>query len=314
MKYFEEKSEIRKLELLWDTYKKKPKIDDASYAEDERILECLKPHSNVRKMSIRGYRGMKLCDWVSSDSFLGGLVSIKLCHCEKLEHLPQFDQFPYLKNLYLKDLSNIEYIDDSSPVSSSTTFFPSLEKLRIKKMPKLKGWRRGEIASNYSAQYTASLATALHQLSELWILDCPQLAFIPQHPLLRSLRIRGVGLQVFDRVVRMATNLAADSSSSSTLSKLSSLEIDNIDIKFLPEVLNCNMKDLESLTIRNCKHLLMSSSHLVYEEDGRLLYWKELSSLRRLSFWDIPKLEYLPKGLEYMTAIKTLRLINCEIY
>ncbi|KAA0058608.1 disease resistance protein RGA2-like [Cucumis melo var. makuwa] len=320
VKYFEEKSEIRKLKLHWDTDKMKPKIDDASYAEDERILECLKPHSNVRKMSIKGYRGMKLCDWVSPDYFLcvspdyfqGGLVSIELCHCEKLEHLPQVDQFPYLKNLHLEDLSNIEYIDDTNSVSSSTTFFPSLEKLRIKKMPKLKGWwRRGEIPSNYSAQYTASLPTALHQLSQLWILDCPQLAFIPQHPPLQSLAIGGVGLKVFDMVIRMATNLAADSSSSSTLSKLSTLEIENIDIKFLPEALNCNMKDLESLTIRSCKYLQMSSSRLVYEEDDRLLYWKELSNLRKLRFGDIPKLEYLPKGLEHLTALESLLLIEC---
>ncbi|KAL4039015.1 hypothetical protein IC575_002658 [Cucumis melo] len=312
VKYFEEKSEIRKLKLHWDTDKMKPKIDDASYAEDERILECLKPHSNVCKMSIKGYRGIKLCDWVSPDYFLGGLVSIELCHCEKLEHLPQFDQFPCLKNLDLEDLSNIEYIDDSNSVSSSTTFFPSLEKLRIKKMPKLKGWwRRGEIPSNYSAQYTASLPTALHQLSQLWILDCPQLAFIPQHPPLQSLAIGGVGLKVFDMVIRMATNLAADSSSSSTLSKLSTLEIENIDIKFLPEALNCNMKDLQVLSIRSCKYLQMSSSRLVYEEEDRLVYWKELSNLRHLCFWDIPKLEYLPKGLEYMTALESLYLQEC---
>uniref|UniRef100_A0A0A0KTX9 R13L1/DRL21-like LRR repeat region domain-containing protein n=1 Tax=Cucumis sativus TaxID=3659 RepID=A0A0A0KTX9_CUCSA len=75
VKYFDEKSRVQELELHWDTYKyKRFKIDDAS---DEVILECLKPHPNVRKMIIKGYRGMKLCDWLSSN-FLSGLVSIEV--------------------------------------------------------------------------------------------------------------------------------------------------------------------------------------------------------------------------------------------
>ena len=54
--------------------------------DDEGVLECLKPHSNVHKLVIIGYRGMKLCDWFFSN-FLAGLVSVELSHCEKSEHL-----------------------------------------------------------------------------------------------------------------------------------------------------------------------------------------------------------------------------------
>lgn len=310
-KYLEEKSGNQKLELHWDTDKKKLKLDGASDASDEGVLECLKQHSNVRKMSIQGFRGMKLCDWLSSN-FLGGLVSIELRHCEKLQHLLPFDQFPYLKHLHLENLPNIEYIDNNSCVSSSTTFFPSLEKLRIIDMPKLKGWWRGEIPSK-SAQYaaSASLPKALHHLSKLRISGCPQLVSIPQHPPLQSLTIDGVGFQLFDMVIRMATNLAADSSSSSSLSKLSTLCIQNIDLEFLPQDLFCNMKDVESLSIQHCKNLQMSSSHFVGEEDDTVLYWKELGSLRNLSLRDIPKMEYLPKSLKYITTLELLDLTDC---
>ncbi|XP_038897494.1 putative disease resistance protein RGA4 [Benincasa hispida] len=301
-KYLEGKSGIQKLELHWE----KHKIDDVSNNEDERILECLKPHSNIRKMHIEEYSGMKLCNWLSSD-FLGGLVGIELTHCTKLVHLPQFDQFPYLKHLCLMNLPNIEYIDNNGSISSSTNFFPSLEKLRIHDMPKLKGWWKEEIPSRY-AQYSASLPIALHHLSKLWISRCSQLASFPHHPPLQSLSIRGVSVQLFDMVIRMATNLTADSSSSSTLSKLSFLEIENIDLEFLPEDLFCNMKDLESLNIRSCKNLQMSSSHYVDSE----LFCKQLVNLRRLILWNVPKLEYLPKGLKYMTALESLRLIHCK--
>ncbi|KAA0058610.1 putative disease resistance protein RGA1 isoform X2 [Cucumis melo var. makuwa] len=227
---------------------------------------------------------------------------IELSHCGNLEHLPQFDQFPYLKHLLLGYLPNIEYIDSSNSVSS-TTFFPSLEKLRIESMPKLKGWWKGEI----------SCPTTLHQLSELCIFYCPLLASIPQHPSLESLRICGVSVQLFEMVIRMATNLSehSSSSSSSTLSKLSFLEIGTIDLELLPVELFCNMTHLESLIIERCKSLQISSPHLVDEDNGDVV-WKKLLNLRTLRLESIPKLEYLPKSLKYITSLETLKLSNCE--
>ena len=300
--YLKEMYGIQKLELHWNIKMDHEDILDDGDEDDEGVLECLKPHSNVRKMIIKGYRGMKLCDWFCSN-FLGGLVSIELSHCGNLEHLPQFDQFPYLKHLLLGYLPNIEYIDSSNSVSS-TTFFPSLEKLRIESMPKLKGWWKGEI----------SCPTTLHQLSELCIFYCPLLASIPQHPSLESLRICGVSVQLFEMVIRMATNLSehsSSSSSSSTLSKLSFLEIGTIDLELLPVELFCNMTHLESLIIERCKSLQISSPHLVDEDNGDVV-WKKLLNLRTLRLESIPKLEYLPKSLKYITSLETLKLSNCE--
>ena len=51
----------------------------------------------------------------------------------------------------------------------------------------------------------------------------------------------------------MATNPVVDSSSN--LSKLSSLEIGNIDLEFLPEEFFCSMKHLEILSIHSCENL-----------------------------------------------------------
>ncbi|KAL0561852.1 hypothetical protein IC582_002297 [Cucumis melo] len=298
--YLKEMYGIQKLELHWNIKMDHEDILDDGDEDDEGVLECLKPHSNVRKMIIKGYRGMKLCDWFCSN-FLGGLVSIELSHCGNLEHLPQFDQFPYLKHLLLGYLPNIEYIDSSNSVSS-TTFFPSLEKLRIESMPKLKGWWKGEI----------SCPTTLHQLSELCIFYCPLLASIPQHPSLESLRICGVSVQLFEMVIRMATNLSEhSSSSSSTLSKLSFLEIGTIDLELLPVELFCNVTHLESLIIERCKSLQISSPHLVDEDNGDVV-WKKLLNLRTLRLESIPKLEYLPKSLKYITSLETLKLSNCE--
>nr|ARA91516.1 CNL-I [Cucumis melo] len=300
-KYLEEKSGIQKLELHWDS----------SYGighntfndEDEKVLECLKPHPNLQKIRIEGYKGVKLCNWFSFGS-IGSLVTIKLCECEKLKHLPQFDQFPFLKHLHLEDLPNIEFIDDNNYVSSSlTTFFPSLEKLSIIQLPKLKEWWKGEFIDQ-----TTPFPTTLHHLSRLKINHCPQLGSIPQHGPLRSLDVSGVSLQLFELVMEMATTniIVGQDSSSSTTRSLSSLSIWDMDFEFLQlHDLFSNMTHLKSLVIGNCKNIKMSSSR-----DG--VIWKELGSLRRLDLCSIPELECLPKGLQYVTTLECLKLYDCR--
>ncbi|KAA0058598.1 putative disease resistance RPP13-like protein 1 isoform X1 [Cucumis melo var. makuwa] len=129
---------LQELKLHWE--KHNGELEDVIY---ESVLDCLQPHSNLQKIYIDGYGGVNLCNWVSS-KFLGCLVTMRLCNCERLRHLPRFDQFPNLKHLYLVNLLNIEYIivnnDDS--ISSSTNF-PSLEILSISRMPKLVSWCKG---------------------------------------------------------------------------------------------------------------------------------------------------------------------------
>nr|ARA91523.1 CNL-III [Cucumis melo] len=301
-KYLEEKSGIQKLELHWNTLERKlSKIDD----EDEKVLECLKPHPNLQKICIEGYRGVKLCNWFSF-GYRGSLVTIKLCECEKLQHLPRFDQFPFLKHLHLEDLPNIEFIDNKNSISHSlTTFFPSLEKLSIIHLPKLKEWWKGEFIDQ-----TISFPTIFQHLFELKINFCPQLGSIPKHGPLHSLDISDISWQLFELVMEMATTniiVGSQDSSSSATTSLSSLSISCMDFEFLQlHDLFSNMTHLKSLVIRNCRNIktLMSSSL-----DG--VIWKGLGSLRTLILNSIPELEYLPKGLQYVTTLRSLTISNC---
>uniref|UniRef100_A0A9I9D9I3 Uncharacterized protein n=1 Tax=Cucumis melo TaxID=3656 RepID=A0A9I9D9I3_CUCME len=299
-KYLEEKSGIRKLKLHCKIFGRKlSKID----YEDEKVLECLKPHPNLQKICIKGYRGVKLCNWFSFGN-IGSLVNIKLWNCEKLQHLPRFDQFPFLKHLHLEGLPNIEFIDNKNYVSHSlTTFFPSLEKLSIIDLPKLKEWWKGEFIDQ-----TTSFPTILHHLSELTIFNCPQLGSIPKHGPLHSLDISDISLQLFELVMEMATTniiVGSQDSSSSATTSLSSLRISNMDFEFVELYdLFSNMTHLEFLYLLKCKNMKMSSSL-----DG--VIWKGLGSLRRLILWSIPDLEYLPKGLQYVTTLQYLEISDC---
>ncbi|XP_022154689.1 putative disease resistance protein RGA3 [Momordica charantia] len=161
--YLKLKSGIKRLMLHWkDGRGKKSKI--VALDDEERVLECLEPHPNLQKIEILGYHGARLCNWLSSDSLVR-LVTIKLSHCSRLQQLPQFDQYPFLKHLCLESLICIEYIDNNSNIYlSSSTFFPSLEKLEISTMPNLKGWWKGE-TSGELAQNSVSFPTMMPCLS-----------------------------------------------------------------------------------------------------------------------------------------------------
>ncbi|KAA0058609.1 putative disease resistance RPP13-like protein 1 isoform X1 [Cucumis melo var. makuwa] len=127
-KFLKLKSSLQRLGLQWDKH---------TIGDDESVLDCLQPHSNLQEIFIEGYGGTNLCNWVSS-KFLGCLVTIRLYRCERLRHLPRFDQFPNLKHLDLQDLPNIEHIIvNNDNFVSSSTIFPSLKKLEIWKMPML---------------------------------------------------------------------------------------------------------------------------------------------------------------------------------
>jgi leucine-rich repeat protein SHOC2 len=48
------------------------------------------------------------------------------------------------------------------------------------------------------------------------------------------------------------------------------------------------------------------------EEDGCYsMKWKELTNLKVLTFERIPKMKYLPEGLQHITTLQTLRITYC---
>ncbi|XP_022944081.1 putative disease resistance protein RGA1 isoform X2 [Cucurbita moschata] len=270
------------------------------------VLECLQPHLNVQKVHICGYQEVKLCDWLSSN-VLVYLIDIKLSDCVKLESLPRFDQFPLLKRLGLQLLPCIEYIDNNNYPYSST-FLPSLEKLSIVNMPNLKGWWKGEISAE-SSPNSASFHTKVPCLCQLTIDNCPKLASIPWHAPLKKLQISMVSLQLLDTVIEMTVSHCVEESSS-TQSKVSSFELSRMDdLEFMPKELFYYFKNLEQLTPRDFKSLQMSSS-LVQHRTHELL-WKEFQSLRFLHLYNIPKLEYLPNGIQHVTTLQTIRIEWC---
>ncbi|PQM39721.1 putative disease resistance protein RGA3 [Prunus yedoensis var. nudiflora] len=178
-----EKRHLYLLTLHWMSIEREN--SDAVAEESDVIIksmEALQPHSSLKQLVVDGYPGGRFASWFHS---LTNIVNLILSHCDRCQHLPPLDHLPFLKSLEVSGLRNLEHISEDmvkdfasdemmSAASPSTTFFPSLESLRLSHCPNLKGWWRNVTASASASSFPC--------LSALSIWNCPNLTSMPLYP------------------------------------------------------------------------------------------------------------------------------------
>jgi hypothetical protein len=170
----ERKQNLRSLTLMWAGPDFDDHDSDNTIENDELLLQNLQPHLNLEILMIHGYAGLRLSGWVSS---LSNLVGIVIVSCKWCQHIPPLDRLPSLKNLFLRNLSALEYIsNDGSDVSSL-----SLESLVLEDLPKLRGWwrMREEATTEHEPHHHLPLFPSFPCLSHLDISECPMLSLMP---------------------------------------------------------------------------------------------------------------------------------------
>uniref|UniRef100_A0A9I9DU25 NB-ARC domain-containing protein n=1 Tax=Cucumis melo TaxID=3656 RepID=A0A9I9DU25_CUCME len=181
----------RSLKLEWEL----SGGDEYEGEGDKTIMVCLIPHPYLESLSIKGYCGVGLPEWVSAWPFWK-LTQIEIVNCHRLQYLPSIEHLHALSNLRLQNLRSLEYIDFDSSNSSSSVFFPSLKFIWLQDLPNLVGWGRDDA-------YTLSdqLAPTFPQLCFLEIFDCPKLISIPKLPSIRAyVHLCHVGVPLVKRV------------------------------------------------------------------------------------------------------------------
>ncbi|KAJ6915359.1 disease resistance protein RGA4 [Populus alba x Populus x berolinensis] len=99
-----DKKYLQSLTVWWD-----PELDsDSDIDLYDKMLQSLQPNSNLQELGVEGYGGMRFPSWVSH---LSNLASIVLEDCGKLKHIPPLDGIPYLEELRIVGLGDLEYID-----------------------------------------------------------------------------------------------------------------------------------------------------------------------------------------------------------
>ncbi|KAL3509262.1 hypothetical protein ACH5RR_028663 [Cinchona calisaya] len=140
------KSNIQSLELPWNMTEEDRKLDID-------VMEGLQPHSNLKSLTIRGFKSSKFPSWMMD---LRNLVKINLTALDKCEQVPSLGHLPCLQILHLSFLDNVKRIGSEfygreilgSAISSSSnssegapmTLFPALRSLQLFYMDSLVEW------------------------------------------------------------------------------------------------------------------------------------------------------------------------------
>ncbi|CBI23876.3 unnamed protein product, partial [Vitis vinifera] len=174
------------------------------------VLNNLQPHSNLKRLTIQGYGGLRFPDWLGGPAMLMiNMVSLRLWLCKNVSAFPPLGQLPSLKHLYINGAEKVERVGAEfygTDPSSTKPSFVSLKALSFVYMPKWKEWlclggqggefpRLKELYIHYCPKLTGNLPDHLPLLD---ILDstcnslCFPLSIFPRLTSLRIYKVRGL--------------------------------------------------------------------------------------------------------------------------
>ncbi|GKV50302.1 hypothetical protein SLEP1_g57015 [Rubroshorea leprosula] len=212
-----EKEKLHQLKLYWSS-----DYERAVNNNDEEVLESLQPHSNLKSLTIDGYKGKMFPSWMGNDvnssgsSFLlDNMVELRLSDCNECTCIPSLGLLPFLKVLYIGRMENVRRMGHKLQPggAESIKLFPALKTLTVDGMQRLEEWvevvedaavgSQGVIVfpclegvgiSDCPLLKTWSMGgfSSHHKLSVLWIEQCWKLMAIPSLDGLSTLKRFGL--------------------------------------------------------------------------------------------------------------------------
>ncbi|GAV57497.1 LRR_1 domain-containing protein/NB-ARC domain-containing protein [Cephalotus follicularis] len=328
-----DKENLEKVVFEWNNKDAHKKVEAAgdNYPE-EKVLEDLKPHSNLKQLQIVHYMGTRFPTWMR-EGVLQNLFSISLIGCTKCKILI-LGQLPKLGALYIKGMLELEdwpetesrslrqlKISNCPKLNKLPEIFLNLQVLKIKNCGSLKAlpvtpslmflklfdnsvlndWNEkmvSLISRNDQGQPIVTQKPSLIGLLEMQLVNCPMLQALPQLFFPQKLEISGCqSLSACPEPshAQRLQHLALDAYHDGTL------------LKAIP-----NTRSLYSLVVSRISNIASipkwpqlpglkalyirdcNDLEVLSEEDeeGSL---QSLKSLKLLSVQDCPKLKTLPK-------------------
>lgn len=255
--------------------------------EDEKILDALQPHHELKELKINGYAGSKFPKWLGIPSFCY-LESIYLSNCTRCKVLPALGQLPLLKYLEIGGFQTLAKIDNEFYGCSDIKGFPKLIEFIIQDILQLECW-----ILNYDSKFFPNLR-------ELEIADCPKLSKLPHLlPTLKRLRIAETGINSLPEIQNSKT-----------------VSLSTVDVHFCPNLESLQegllnqqrqLRNLEQIRITDCEELI------TLPNDG----FHNLVSLKSLHIRNCPELtackdggRLLPCSLEDLQILSCTKLVN----
>lgn len=155
-----DKMYLTELQFSWDS-----NSDDCPPKHRE-VLNVLQPHTNIKMLQIKCYRGEQFPKWVGDHSFCN-IEQMYLEGCKNCCVLPPLGQLPFLKKLCIMEFDGLVKIGDEfyHGGSSFAKPFRCLEFLKFRHMREWQEW-----------SFIGGDKVAFPQLKELYLEDCPKLS------------------------------------------------------------------------------------------------------------------------------------------
>jgi Leucine-rich repeat (LRR) protein len=271
---------------------------DTNNSECQRsVLDNLRPHCNLKRLTINNYGAESLPDWVGHHSF-SNMVSLCLENCRHCFNLPPLGQLPSLQDLSIIGFEGVIKVSCEFYGSNSSLVKPfgALKVLRFEQMLKWEEW------SYFDAE---NKGEAFSHLEALYIKDCPKLiGRLPVHlPSLAKLEIRKCS-QLVDSLPKAPTvrKLQLAHCKEVLLKELpAGLRKLNIGgfraIESLPQGLVNSNENLQELTISRCRKLKLTAQ-------------LNFSSLARLRLDDCDSLKSFP--LDLFPKLNDIKINGCK--
>ncbi|XP_045830469.1 disease resistance protein RGA2-like isoform X1 [Trifolium pratense] len=277
------KPHLHRLSLNWNYEEIVGDVNDLD--KDDIILHDIVMHSNITSLKIRGFGGVTMSSLVNLSTSLDKLTVEGCTRLQYLEIAPL-----HVKCIWLWDLPSLEWIvnNNNNNGDNSSTFCASLAEIGLEDLPNLKGWCRCS-----EEEMSKGCCHQFKSLDHLLIDDCRNLISIPQHTDIKVIDLGDVTSKILQQAV--------------THSKVEFLKLNNIlNFKSLRGVFQ-HLTSVCDMHISNCEEFDPCN-----DEDGCYsMKWKELTNLKVLTFDKLPKMKYLPEGLQHITTLQTLRIIDC---
>ncbi|OWM86729.1 hypothetical protein CDL15_Pgr015765 [Punica granatum] len=287
-----EKLALQSLELRWHYI--------YSTEADAEVLERLRPHPDLKKLSIVAYGGVQPSSWISQ---LHKLVEFEFRDYFGRVHLPPLDQLPSLKRIFLFSLSELQWIELSESESGTppSNSFPSLEEIRLKSLPKFRGWERRRTRRRRSSSRIEQDEEAIQEEEDddsllmlplfshkvkVTIDVCPTFSYMHG----QELHLKKTSTRIIKQLLRNLTSASLSSSSSS--SRITLISPSSISLLALTGLTISEVEDLEHLPVE---------------------LFQSLPSLQSLAIKHCPRLKGPPVWaiLRYLTSLESLTIIWC---